>query len=125
MASPAPSIQFAQIKRVESLAAKTGADFFRKIFSTAERAYCEPKKNKWEHYSARYAAKIALLAACGYKSSPVPLSELEILHRKTGKPFFKLSQKIRRDLKISKSARVELSLAHERDYAVAIVLISG
>ena len=35
--------------------------FREMVFSATEIAYCESKKNKFEHYAARFAAKEAFL----------------------------------------------------------------
>lgn len=118
-------IDLVKIERVERrIKGPSGKVFLNRVFSVGEQAYCGSKRMKFEHYAARFAAKEAVLKAL--KISPRKnrkLSEIEIKREATGKPFIALSPKTRRQLRIPAQAQIELSIAHEREYAIATVVI--
>lgn len=77
-----------------------------------------------EHYAARFAAKEAVLKALKVKPQKgQKLSEIEVRREATGKPFIVLSKVICRQLRLPAKAQIELSVAHEREYAIATVVI--
>lgn len=79
---------------------------------------------KFEHYAARFAAKEAVLKALRIRSKKKPaLNKIEVRHEPTGKPYIVLSPGIKKVADLGFRDQVELSLAHEREYAVATVVV--
>jgi holo-[acyl-carrier protein] synthase len=79
---------------------------------------------KFEHYAARFAAKEALLKALKVRlKKGQSLSGIEVRREATGKPFIALSAESRKRLRMPARAQIELSIAHEREYAIATVVI--
>jgi holo-[acyl-carrier protein] synthase len=108
----------------EKLARDTG--FRSYVFSEAEIAYCERQARPEEHYAGRFAAREALLKALGTGlTSPVPLPLLEVMHSQEGKPSFMLTSVAKAGLGIGEETRIHLSLAHERDQAIAMVILES
>ena len=98
--------------------------FLDRVFSTAEQTYCGSKRMKFEHYAARFAAKEAVLKALKVRPKKNRrLSGIEVGREATGKPFVVLSPESRKQLRIPAQAQIELSIAHEREYAIATVVI--
>ncbi|HJW85036.1 MAG TPA: 4'-phosphopantetheinyl transferase superfamily protein, partial [Candidatus Brocadiaceae bacterium] len=57
-------IDIIEIKRIERLfSANEG--FLKKIYTENEVAYCNGRKNKYQHFAARFAAKEAMFKALG------------------------------------------------------------
>src|ERR1700731_3199466 len=82
------------IVEVERMAASInkGNGFREMIFSKTEIAYCELKKNRFEHYAARFAAKEAFFKALGTGWIENTLfNEVEIINNIDGKPEIHLS----------------------------------
>lgn len=102
----------------------SGQAFLNRVFSAAEQAYCGSKRMKFEHYAARFAAKEAVLKALKIRPKKNRrLSGIEVGREPTGKPFIALNTEIQKQLCIPTHAQIELSLAHEREYAIATVVI--
>ena len=53
-------IDVVEVERVESSMAEFGDRFAERVFTEAERAYCESQKRPAIHYAARFAAKEAV-----------------------------------------------------------------
>jgi len=117
-------IDLVKVARMERVIKRSGEVFLGCVFSAEERAYCASKRMKFEHYAARFAAKEALLKAL--KITPrkgQKFSGIEVRREPTGKPYFALAPEVRRKFRIPAKAQIELSLAHEREYAIATVVV--
>lgn len=117
-------IDLVKITRIEQAIKRQGKRFLDKVFSRSEQDYCDSKRMKFEHYAARFAAKEAFVKALKIKpkNKLIP-RDIEIEHESTGKPYIKLNPKIRKITALADGDRIELSLAHEREYAVAMIVI--
>jgi len=117
-------IDLVKIDRVENDIRRGGQRFLDRVFSRQEQDYCRGKKMKFEHYAARFAAKEAVLKAL--KARPQKgrrLAGIEVGREASGKPFIVLDIASRKELRIPAKAQIELSIAHEREYAIAMVVI--
>ena len=102
-----------------------GASPFRhRVFTASEIRYCESRHFKYEHYAARFAAKEAVMKALnlGGKNT-YRFREIEIRRRATGKPYVHFSPAARRAFGLPKKYRLEISLTHERDWAIATAIL--
>ena len=117
-------IDIASVAKIRKQFERFGGGFLSGIFTKRERDYCDGKRRRFEHYAARLAAKHALLKAVRRKDPEgLDLRGIEITHLPTGKPFFRLSKKIRKHLKFPAKTQIELSLSHEQESAAAAVLV--
>ena len=118
-------IDLVKVERMEQrINGRSGQAFLERVFSAAEQAYCGSKRMKFEHYAARFAAKEAVLKALQVRPGRNrQLSGIEVKREATGKPFIVLSVESRKQLRIPKDAQIELSIAHEREYAIATIVI--
>ena len=114
----------ADVRRIRSSIERNGNRFLNQIFTPEERAYCESKRMKYEHYAARFAAKEAVMKALGLdRKDRHRFLEIEIRRHATGRPLIDLSSSMKRRLDLPKKYKIELSMAHERQYAVATALL--
>ena len=102
--------------------------FINRIFSKKEILISKKIKNKINFFSKRFAAKEAFSKALGTGiSKGINFNEIVVLNEKSGKPYIKLINKtkkiVERKLK-KKIYKISLSIADEKDYAVAFVTIS-
>lgn len=72
-----------------------------------------------EYYAARFAAKEAFSKALGTGIKGFSLTEIEIREDDNGKPYFALSG---RAAKLAEGLSLHLSMSHEREEAVAMVV---
>jgi len=100
--------------------------FREKIFTPGEIAYCESKKNKYQHYAARFSAKEAFMKAIGTGwRFGIRFAEIDIVHDDLGRPYIRIYGKandLLADLQITK---IHVSLSHLKELATAIVIIES
>ena len=118
-------IDLVKVERIERMVERpSGQAFLDRVFSASEQAYCSSKRMKFEHYAARFAAKEAVLKALKVRAKKKQqLSGIEVGREASGKPFIFLNAVNRKRLGVPKQAQIELSIAHEREYAIATVVI--
>ena len=103
---------------------RRGRRFLKRIFTEQEISYCESKKMKYEHYAARFAAKEAVMKAAEVRrKNYYQFREIEVTRLATGKPKIHMSKTSLKRFGIAKKHKFELSMAHERDFAIASVLL--
>jgi len=116
-------IDMIEVERVGSGISKESG-FREMIFSATEIAYCESKKNKFEHYAARFAAKEAFFKALGTGWIENTLfNEVEIINNIDGKPEIHLSGLTQNTINAMGINRILVSLSHIKTMASAIVIL--
>ncbi|MEU9058728.1 holo-ACP synthase [Streptomyces sp. NPDC048430] len=91
------------------------------VFTPAERAYCEIPDDSAERYAVRFAAKEAVLKALGVGLTGSVLTEIEVLHTRSGSPALQLTG---RAATLAEEAGVRswlVTLTHSRSLAHAFV----
>lgn len=97
-------VNITRIKNIDALA--------RKIFSIKEMELFSKANNKKEFIAGRFAAKEAFLKANHKGLGDIPLNKINVLYNKDNSPFIKYNNK-----------RYDVSISHDKDYAVAVVVI--
>ena len=102
--------------------------FLSRIFSKEEIIKCKRTKINLNCFAKRFAAKEAFSKALGTGiSKGINFNEIIVLNEKSGKPYIKLLNKTKKivEKKLKKKKyKISLSIADEKDYAVAFVTIS-
>ena len=102
--------------------------FLSRIFNNKEITKCKRNKNFSNCFAKRFAAKEAFSKALGTGiSDGISFNEIIILNEKNGKPIIKLLNKTKKivEKRIKKKKyKISLSIADEKNYAVAFVAIS-
>jgi holo-[acyl-carrier protein] synthase len=97
------------------------------LFSDEERAYCDRRPKPEQHYGARWAAKEAYLKALGLSVLGYLLSQLEVIRNSDGRPSIRVSDPVliadTQRILGSIDYRIQLSISHEADYSIAMVVI--
>jgi holo-[acyl-carrier protein] synthase len=98
--------------------------FTARVFTENEIQYCVVKANPAESYAARFAAKEAVMKALGTGwDKDVNFKDIEVVKAASGRPRVLLrggAETIRRSRGIGE---IHLSLSHEREYALAFVIL--
>lgn len=101
-----------------------GSAFAEAVFSDEERRFCDAQLRPERHYAARFAAKEAFLKALGLGIfDGVALRDIEVRRADGGAPSLALGPTAAAALARSGGAAPLLSLSHERDVAVAFVVV--
>lgn len=110
------------IERIEKVIARS-KNFVSKVYTEKEILYCEAKnKVKFQSYAGKFAGKEAVSKALGTGVSGFSLKDIEIINNENGKPIVVLSDLLKEKLK---DLKIEISISHEKKYAIAFVLIQN
>ena len=116
-------IDIAEPARVRGAAERYGRRFLERVFTAKEIAYCESKRNKWERYAARFAAKEAGMKALGTGwRRGVRWRDFEVAHLPGGRPTLALSGQAKKFARRQGVRRVALSLTHAEQFVLAQVI---
>ena len=99
-----------------------------KVFSAAEREYCDSMARPEQHLAGRWAAKEACLKAFGLSVLGYELDKLEVVHEPSGRPEIRVvCPRLQADMERAAPAgdfHIQLSISHDSDYAVACVTVT-
>lgn len=94
------------------------------VFSASEIGYCESRKNKYEHYAARFAAKEAFFKALGTGwPNDTSFNEVEIINDHLGKPQIAFIGQTQTTMHGLQLVNILVSLTHIKSTASAVVII--
>ena len=112
-----------EIARIERALARYPR-FVERVFTDAERAYCESRSNPPQHYAARFAGKEAVGKALGFGvARAFAWTDVEIEGRP--KPSVRLSGRVAAVAASAGAGSIDLSLTHSRELAAAICVVSN
>jgi len=117
-------IDITEVYRMRDTIARTPR-FAERVFTEAEREYCESKGvAAAQSYAVRFAAKEALLKAIktGWRGK-ITWQDMEILNDAEGVPSMTVKGEARRILDRMGEPRIHLSLSHTTEHAVAQVIL--
>lgn len=105
-----------EIDRIRKLIDSEGSRFLERIYTQKEIEYCEARKEqRYQSYSARFAAKEAIYKALSDKLDNYIWKDFEIVNANNGRP------KVCLHLDIQGLNSIEISISHCKEYAVAYV----
>lgn len=99
--------------------------FAERVFTEAERAYCESRGAvAAQHYAARFAAKEAALKALqtGW-SGGIGWQDVEVALKESGAPVILFHGRARELYEAAGATAAHLSIAHTTEHAVAQVVL--
>ena len=119
-------IDIVKISRFSKLIKKKS--YLKRIFSKKEIQKCSKKKiNLKACFAKKFAAKEAFSKAIGTGiSEGLNFHEIEIDNEKNGKPLIRLKNKSSKKIKfiLKNNYSLNLTISDEKEYAIAMVLIS-
>jgi holo-[acyl-carrier protein] synthase len=93
-----------------------------RLFSDAEQAYAQRRKDPTERYAARFAAKEAVMKAMGVGLWHFPLREIEVVRAESGQPSVLLHGKAAHVAAERGVTEWRLTLTHTDTVAQAIAV---
>jgi len=99
--------------------------FGERVFTNAEREYCESKgEAKYQSYAGRFAAKEAFLKALktGWRGK-ITWQDIEIVIKDNGVPVLKVTGEAERLVRQLGGEHLHVSISHTTEHAVANVII--
>jgi holo-[acyl-carrier protein] synthase len=119
-------IDVVEVERIAASIETYGDQFLRKLFTSAERAYCCAQKKPELHYAARFAAKEAVSKALGTGiGGQAGWLDLEIIRDLSGAPKLSLRGAAQEFTQRHGITEIQISLTHAREYAAANAIAIG
>jgi len=116
-------VEIARIARILEGPTARAERFLARCFTSAERDYCEGRRDRAGRYAARFAAKEAVIKALGAPPG-VSWRELEV-ERGEGAPSLRLAGEARAAADRLGVVRVHLTMTHDAGVAGAVVVLEG
>lgn len=111
-----------EICRIKESIEEIGERFLERIYTKNEIEYCESKrKQKYQHYAARFSAKEAVFKAISKEIKnkyEIEWKNIEVINDCNGRPTINLL-----DIKIEGIDSIDISISHCKEYAVANVVV--
>jgi holo-[acyl-carrier protein] synthase len=117
-------IDIIEVRRIREVLRRTPR-FAERVFTSAERAYCDGRGAvAAQHYAARFAAKEAALKALqtGWRGG-IGWQDVEIASRDGGAPYLLFHRQVQELFAGSGANSAHLSLSHTSEHAIAEVIL--
>ena len=115
-------VDLVEIDRMRKVLERTPR-FAMRVFTEAERGYCEERPDPATHYAARFAAKEAAVKALGTGfSDGIGFSDVEVVSNAKGRPLLILHGKAAEMAYDMGVTDMPLSISHTDNDAVACVI---
>jgi holo-[acyl-carrier protein] synthase len=117
-------VDIIEVRRVRETIERTPR-FAERVFTAAERAYCESRGAvAAQHYAARFAAKEAALKALqtGW-SGGISWQDVEVAAKESGAPMVLFHGRARELYEATGATAAHISIAHTTEHAIAEVIL--
>lgn len=127
MAVLGTGIDAVAIERMRRATAATaqGLRFRARVFTEAERAVCEARRDPSECFAARFAAKEAVMKALGAEGIAFAFRDIEVQRTKSGAPSIVLHGRVAERARELGVRTIHVSLTHAEPMAMALVIVEG
>lgn len=112
MVSITTGVDIVEIKRFRDIPFGEKNNFYKKNFDSKEIEYCLKFKDPYSHFAGKFAAKEAFQKA---SRKSIPMIEIHTNHSDLGEPILTCEK--------TKFEKIEISISHEKNYAVATAII--
>ena len=119
-------IDIVEVYRIAETMTRTPR-FVERVFTEAERAYCDAKGVAApQSYAGRFAAKEAFLKALqtGWRGK-ITWQDIEVVNDPDGVPSLNLKGEAARLFKVTRAAQMHISISHTSEHAVAAVILEN
>jgi len=117
-------IDLVEIARIQQSMERFGQRFLKRVYTSAEQAYCLRKRNSAESLAARFAAKEAGAKALGTGiSHGVSWLEIEVVREPSGRPTIQFHGRAAELAERMGVSRAALSITHTAALSMASVVL--
>jgi len=112
-----------EIIRIGQMIERHGELFLNRIFTDDEVRYCQRRKQSYQHFAGRWAAKEAVMKALGTGFiRGVHWRDVEVVSHKSGRPSIRLRGGARDLAERMEIDEVLITISHCRAYATATAI---
>lgn len=123
MSIVAVGLDLARIDRFEKAHARHGQRLLERLFTDAERAYCDRRASRMASYSGRFAVKEAVMKALGTGwSSGVTWRDIEVVRESGSAPELALHGRTAGIAREKGISRIHISITHDGGIAAAVAI---
>jgi holo-[acyl-carrier protein] synthase len=116
-------IDIVEVRRI-SRALQGGDEMANRVFTENELKYCRARKNQFQHFAGRFAAKEAALKALGTGwQEGIRWKDVEVVSDELGKPLLNFQRRAKEFLDASGAKLAHVTITHAKEYAVAAVIL--
>jgi holo-[acyl-carrier protein] synthase len=116
-------LDLAQIVRFEAAHARHGQRLLERLFTPAERAYCDRKKDRMSSYCGRFAVKEAVMKVLGTGwTRGVRWVDIEVVRKPGSAPEVVLHGATARIAQKKGIARIHVTITHDAGLAAAVAV---
>jgi holo-[acyl-carrier protein] synthase len=100
--------------------------FLQKVFTADELKTCDDLKRKTECLAGKFAAKEAFMKALGKGiRQEIWFTQIEVLNLESGQPYLRLHDEAELRCQALQATGMHVSISHNEDNAVAVVMLEG
>jgi len=115
-------IDIIEIERIKKSIEKFGDQFLNKIFIESEIKYCSEKKNQYQHFAARFAAKEAIIKTLSsVRTEPANWKDMEIYNEPGGLPKVKLHNDLA--VYVENGRELKITMSHSENYVTCFAIL--
>jgi len=116
-------LDLAQVARFEKVHSRHGERLLARLFTDAERAYCDRRASRMASYAGRFAVKEAVMKALGTGwGRGVTWKDIEVLRESGSAPTVVLHAATARIARERNVARIHVTITHDAGIAAAVVV---
>ncbi|MBE5741064.1 MAG: holo-[acyl-carrier-protein] synthase [Clostridiales bacterium] len=94
---------------------------YKRVFAESEIEYAKRFEDSLEHFCGFFCVKEAFVKALD--DDGISYSQIEVLHNENGKPYIHRTKYIDSILCEHFANKIDISISHCKDYAVAVVIV--
>src|SRR5258706_4273500 len=119
-------VDLCEVPRIKEAIARHGKRFLERVYTSREIDYAERKKNKFERYAARFAAKEAGMKALGTGwRGGLGWRDIEVTNLRSGRPTLSFHGKAAEIAEKLGVRNIALSITHTAEQAIALVILEA
>ncbi len=112
-----------EIVRIGQMVERHGEQFLQRVFTEEEVRYCQRRKECYQHFAGRWAAKEAVMKTFGTGwTRGVGWKDIEVTTKRSGQPIVTISGSARDYAEKLGIDEVLVSISHCRAYAMATAI---
>jgi holo-[acyl-carrier protein] synthase len=115
-----------EIPRIGKMIERHGEHFLQRVYTEDEIRYCQRRKESFQHFAGRWAAKEAVMKTLGTGwTRGVGWLDIEVATRRSGQPHINIRGTAREIANHLGIGEVLISISHCRAYAMATAIALG
>ena len=118
-------IDIVEVGRIER-ALQGGEEMANRVFTENELEYCRARRNQYQHFAGRFAAKEAALKALGTGwQEGIRWKDVEVVPGELGQPLLNFQGRAKEILDAAGAKQAQVTITHANEYAVAAVVLEA